>query len=103
MSNPNFAIRLSLTFALALLCAFVLPVQHAAGQKQRQKQKQKAAAVFLENVTDPRRVQQIPSETGVKVGGVLYSDALTDENGSAATYIDLIRHNVRELAAALAN
>ena len=63
--------------------------------------KQKAAAVFLENVTDPRLVQQIASETGVKVGGVLYSDALTDENGSAATYIDLIRHNLRQLANAL--
>jgi zinc/manganese transport system substrate-binding protein len=46
-------------------------------------------------------VQQIASETGVKVGGVLYSDALTDGTADAATYIDLIRHNLRQLANAL--
>jgi zinc/manganese transport system substrate-binding protein len=63
--------------------------------------KQKAAAVFLENVTDPRLVQQIASETGAKVGGVLYSDALTDEKGDATSYIDLIRHNLKQLANAL--
>ena len=63
--------------------------------------KQKAAAVFLENVTDPRLVQQIARETGAKVGGTLYSDALTDDKGDAPTYIDLIRHNLRQLAAAL--
>jgi len=62
---------------------------------------QKAAAVFLENVTDPRQVRQIASETGAKVGGVLYSDALTDAKGDATTYVDLIRHNVRQLASAL--
>jgi zinc/manganese transport system substrate-binding protein len=63
--------------------------------------KQKAAAVFLENVTDPRLIEQIARETGVKVGGTLYSDALTDDKGDATTYIDLIRHNLRQLAAAL--
>ncbi len=61
----------------------------------------KAVAVFLENVTDPRLVRQIASETGAKVGGVLYSDALTDQSGDAPTYIDLIRHNLKQLAAAL--
>jgi zinc/manganese transport system substrate-binding protein len=63
--------------------------------------KQKAAAVFLENVTDPRLVEQVARETGAKVGGTLYSDALTDDKGDAPTYIDLIRHNLRQLAAAL--
>jgi zinc/manganese transport system substrate-binding protein len=63
--------------------------------------KQKAAAVFLENVTDPRLVEQIARETGAKVGGTLYSDALTDNKGDATTYIDLIRHNLRQLASAL--
>ncbi len=63
--------------------------------------RQKISAVFLENVTDPRLVQQIARETGAKVGGTLYSDALTDDTGDATTYIDLIRHNVKQLAAAL--
>jgi zinc/manganese transport system substrate-binding protein len=63
--------------------------------------KQKVAAVFLENVTDPRQMQQIAQETGAKIGGMLYSDALTDANGDAPTYIDLIRHNLRQLASVL--
>jgi zinc/manganese transport system substrate-binding protein len=63
--------------------------------------KQKIAAVFLENVTDPRLVEQIARETGAKIGGTLYSDALTDDKGDATTYIDLIRHNIKQLATAL--
>jgi zinc/manganese transport system substrate-binding protein len=63
--------------------------------------KQNISAVFLENVTDPRLVQQIARETGAKIGGTLYSDALTDDKGAAATYIDLIRHNLKQLAGAL--
>ena len=63
--------------------------------------KQKVAAVFLENVTDPRLVEQVARETGAKVGGTLYSDALTDDKGDATTYIDLMRHNLRQLASAL--
>ncbi|HEY6995573.1 MAG TPA: metal ABC transporter substrate-binding protein [Xanthobacteraceae bacterium] len=63
--------------------------------------KRKAPAVFLENVTDPRLAEQIARETGVKLGGVLYSDALTGAAGAAPTYIDLMRHNLRQLAAAL--
>jgi zinc/manganese transport system substrate-binding protein len=63
--------------------------------------KQKIPAVFLENVTDQRLLKRIADETGAKIGGTLYSDALTDENGPAATYIDLIRHNVRTLSTAL--
>lgn len=62
----------------------------------------KVGAVFLENVVDPRLTRRIAAETGVKIGGALYSDALSDANGPAATYIDLMRHNVGELTKALA-
>jgi zinc/manganese transport system substrate-binding protein len=63
--------------------------------------KQKIPAVFMENISDPRLLTRIAGETGAKVGGTLYSDALTDEKGPAPTYIDLIRHNIRTLSAAL--
>lgn len=63
--------------------------------------KQKIPAVFLENVSDPRLLKRISEESGVRIGGTLYSDALTGEKGEAPTYIDMIRHNVRELATAL--
>jgi hypothetical protein len=32
---------------------------------------------------------------------VLYSDALTDEEGDSPTYIDLIHYNLRQRASAL--
>ena len=63
--------------------------------------RQKIPAVFLENISDPRMMQQIARETGARVGGTLYSDALSGANGPAATYVDMMRSNVRELAAAL--
>jgi zinc/manganese transport system substrate-binding protein len=63
--------------------------------------KQKIPAVFLENVSDPRLLERIAAETGAKVGGTLYSDALTDEKGKAPTYIDMMKHNIRTLSAAL--
>jgi zinc/manganese transport system substrate-binding protein len=58
-------------------------------------------ALFLENVVDPRLLRQIARETGARIGGTLYSDALTGPDGPAPTYLDMMRHNVRALAAAL--
>ena len=69
----------------------------------RQIKAQKIPAVFLENVTDPRLARNIAAESGATIGGTLYSDALSPPNGPASTYIDMMRNNVRELAAALAN
>jgi zinc/manganese transport system substrate-binding protein len=63
--------------------------------------KQKIPAVFMENISDPRLMQQIASETGVKVGGTLYSDALSEPDGPAASYIGMMRNNVREFDKAL--
>jgi zinc/manganese transport system substrate-binding protein len=59
-------------------------------------------AVFLENFNDDRLIGRVASETGTKVGGTLYSDALSDENGPAPTYIDMVRHNINTLTSALA-
>jgi len=63
--------------------------------------KQKIPAVFLENITNDRLLKRIGAEGGARVGGTLYSDALTDEKGPAPTYIDMMRHNVKQLADAL--
>jgi zinc/manganese transport system substrate-binding protein len=62
---------------------------------------QKVPAVFLENVTDPRLMEQIAEESGARIGGKLYSDALSEPSGPASTYIDLMRHNVHEFEKAL--
>jgi zinc/manganese transport system substrate-binding protein len=67
----------------------------------KQIRKAGAAALFTETITDPRLLQQIADETGLSIGGELYSDALSDETGPAATYIDMMRHNSRILAKAM--
>lgn len=69
----------------------------------RQIKAQKIPAVFVENVTDPRLMERIAKETGARIGGALYSDALSDDKGPASTYIDMMRSNVRALSAALAS
>jgi zinc/manganese transport system substrate-binding protein len=66
-----------------------------------QVRKQKIPAVFLENVTDKRLLERIGTESGARIGGTLYSDALTDEKGEAPSYLEMMRHNVKQLAAAL--
>ena len=58
-------------------------------------------ALFLENVADSRLLERIVAETGVRIGGKLYSDALSPPDGPAATYIAMMRSNVRELTRAL--
>ena len=61
----------------------------------------KASALFVENISDPRLVSQISAETGIKVGGALYSDALSATDGPASTYIDLMRHNIATIKGAI--
>ena len=67
----------------------------------RQIKAQKVPAVFLENVTNPRLIEQIAKESGAKIGGTLYSDALSDASGPAGTYIDMMKHNISEIEKAL--
>src|SRR5262249_16200057 len=77
------------------------PSARAIAAVTRQIKAQNIPAAFLANVSDSRLVERIAKETGAKVGGTLYSDALTDSRGPAPTYIQMIRHNVGELVAAL--
>jgi zinc/manganese transport system substrate-binding protein len=67
----------------------------------RQIRQEKIPAVFLENMSDKRLLEQISRETGAKIGGELYTDALSDAGGPAPTYLQMFRHNVETLTAAL--
>jgi zinc/manganese transport system substrate-binding protein len=60
-------------------------------------------AVFMENITDHRLLDQIARETGAKIGGTLYTDALPPPDGPAPTYLDMFRNNVGVLTAALSS
>ena len=73
----------------------------AAAALIRQIRSQKIPALFVENISDPRLIEQISRETGVKVGGKLYSDALSPADGPAATYLAFVDHNLSTLLAAL--
>ncbi len=63
--------------------------------------KERVPAVFLETVTDPRQMERIARESGARVGGKVYSDALSAAGGPAPTYLDMIRTNVKAFASAL--
>jgi zinc/manganese transport system substrate-binding protein len=58
-------------------------------------------ALFLDSITDPRAMERISKETGAVIGGTLYGDALSQSGGEAATYIEMIRHDVVTMKAAM--
>ena len=61
------------------------------------------SAVFVENITDSRLLEQIADETGATIGGTLYPGALSGPEGPAPTYLDMMRHNATTLAQALSS
>ncbi|WP_170398797.1 metal ABC transporter solute-binding protein, Zn/Mn family [Ruegeria arenilitoris] len=62
-----------------------------------------AAALFVENITSPALVQQISDETGIAIGGRLFSDALSERGGPATSYLAMFQHNLGTLLDALAH
>ena len=66
----------------------------------RQIKAENVKAVFTENIKDGRMIERIAKETGVKVSGRLYADALSS-GAPAGTYADMFRYNVRVMSAAM--
>ncbi|MCB1916883.1 MAG: zinc ABC transporter substrate-binding protein [Rhodocyclaceae bacterium] len=60
------------------------------------------SAAFVENVADQRLIEQIRRETGARIGGTLYADSLSPAGGEAASYLQMMTHNLETLADALA-
>ena len=60
-----------------------------------------AGALFVENITSPSLVQQIAHETGIQIGGRLFSDALSERGGPATSYEKMFEHNLGTLIQAL--
>lgn len=58
-------------------------------------------AVFVENISNTRLIDQIVRETGATIGGALYSDALSGPDGPAPTYLKMLEWNTGELTKAL--
>ena len=67
----------------------------------RQIRDEKIPALFIENISNPTLIQQIERETQARVGGELYSDALSPAGGAADSYQAMLEHNLSTLLAAL--
>ncbi|MBX3033218.1 MAG: zinc ABC transporter substrate-binding protein [Bdellovibrionaceae bacterium] len=67
----------------------------------KQIRERKVKALFVENLTNRRSIDQISEETGVKVGGTLYADSLSEAQGPAADYVRMMKHNARVILEAL--
>ncbi|KAF3997796.1 metal ABC transporter substrate-binding protein [Glaciimonas immobilis] len=63
----------------------------------RQIREEHSKALFFENMSNPKLLQQISAEVGVKPGGKLYADALSQVGGSAPTYLAMMRFNVTQI------
>ncbi len=57
--------------------------------------------VFLENMTNPRLIEQLGRDAGATVGGTLYSDALSGADGSAPDYLAMFDNNVPKMKSAM--
>ena len=77
------------------------PSAEAVARIVRQARETKASALLVENISDPRLIERIAREAGLKVGGALYSDALSAPGTAADTYVHLFEHNVRTLVEAM--
>lgn len=64
-----------------------------------QARQNRITALFVENISDPRLMEQLALEAGGVLGGKLYSDALSRAGGPADTYLKMFRHNVALLKA----
>ncbi len=61
---------------------------------------QNIRAVFIENLSGRKLIDEIAKEAKCNVDGVLYADSLSspkDKDSPAQTYIDMIRHNTGEI------
>jgi manganese/iron transport system substrate-binding protein len=57
--------------------------------------------IFSESTISPDPAQQVARETGIRYGGVLYVDSLTEADGAVPTYLDLLRVTSETIAAGL--
>jgi len=67
----------------------------------RQIRDQKITALFVEQSSDSRLLERIAKDTGVKIGGTLYSDALSAPGTEADTYLKMYAYNVDTLVKGL--
>lgn len=60
-----------------------------------------APAIFVETSINPKQIREIAKETGVRIGGELYSDSMGPEGSAGETYIGMMRENTLLIVNAL--
>ena len=63
----------------------------------RQIKREKIKALFMENMSNPRLLEQLAKDAGVAPCGKLYADALSRTDGPAPTYLKMMRYNVEQI------
>ena len=53
--------------------------------------------VFSESTVSDKPIRQVAKETGARYGGVLYVDSLTDAQGPAPSYLQLLEYNAETI------
>jgi len=71
------------------------------GRLIRELKRENVKVIFLENIADPRAIEQLAREAEARIGGRLYSDALSGPGGPAPTYLAMMRHNATLLRDAM--
>ena len=61
-----------------------------------------AGALFVENIANSDLITQISRETGLQIGGRLYSDALSVRGSPATSYLAMFTHNLEMIINTLA-
>ena len=60
-----------------------------------------ARAIFVETSVNPRQIREIAAQTGIRVGGALYSDAMGPPGSAGESYIGMMRENTLTIVEAL--
>ncbi len=64
--------------------------------------KNKVTAIFIENISDSRVLERLTKESGARIGGTLYADALSEPGGAVDTYLKMITHNANAIVGSFA-
>ncbi len=65
-------------------------------------QSRRLPALFVETTLNPRLMQQVARDGGIRLGGKLYADSMGPKGSGADTYLSMLKHNARVIASALA-
>lgn len=93
---------LAARYQISFLAPQGLSTESEASAKQvalliRQIKRENIKSLHVENMTNPKLLDQLSREVGITIGANLYADALGVVGGPGDTYLKIMRHNAAEL------